>query len=260
MEPKILLDTLESVVARSLVNEEKVAVAYSGGLDSSLVAKLASRTTGVICYTCAARDSADSRDAVRSGTADGFDVRVLPLVESDLPHLVSRTSRVISSADPVKIAYTIPTVVVLERSREELILGGNGADELFGGYAKYAPAHKDTESRMRDDLSKSLDEAEKVKAYALSVRKRAFFPYLSDEVVAAAMTIPLDRKIAGSSRKKILREAGTIAGLAAAERKKKAAQYSSGTLRMMNAVSKRGKSTLSKWVLDVISGQISGKD
>ena len=253
MEPHSLLDIIRAVTRRSLADEEKVAVAYSGGLDSSLIAKLAAESAHVVCYSCGAEGSSDFKEARGYGLADGFEVRVLRLRATELPFLVSRTSHAIASKDPLKVAYTIPTVLVLEQSEEEFVLGGNGADELFAGYAKYSKSRETTEARMKDDLKKSIDEARRLQAYARSIGKRAIFPFLSEEVVAAANATPLGLKISGDSRKTILREVGILAGLAAADRAKKAAQYSSGTLKMMRIAAKERKSTLSAWVMDVTS-------
>jgi len=260
MEAIVLLNALKGVVTRSVASEGKAAVAYSGGLDSSLIAKLASDSAEVICYSCVTEGSYDAKRVLGQGKADGLEVRMLTIADEDMPSLVSRTANAICSTDPVKISYSIPAVAVLARCSESLVLAGNGADELFAGYSKYVLRPSEYESNMKNDLRKSLEEAERLKIFARSLGKRAFFPYLTDEIVTVGCDIPLEQKMSRGSRKAILCEAGRIAGLSAADRPKKAAQYSSGTLKMMRGLAKSSNLALSQWTLDVISAQTLDKD
>lgn len=238
---------------------ERVAVAYSGGLDSSLIAKLASGGAGAVCYSCAAEGSSDAKHVTEHGLADRLEVRVISVNASEMPSIVSKTARAIDSADPVTIAYSIPTLVVLERSEEKGVLAGNGADELFGGYAKYS-GNAHFESMMEQDLVKSMGEAERLMAFADSMGKRIRFPFLTERVVATAKDIPVSQKITGSTRKSMLREVGRLAGLADPERPKKAAQYSSGTLKMMRSLAKTEHLSLEEWVSRVTQEKKFGKD
>ena len=260
MEPVILLRALEGVIRLALSDGGRAAVAYSGGLDSSLLAKLASGSADITCYSCATSGSHDSDNVAEYGKADGFSVTVLKLTERDLPSAVARTAWGIRSADPMKIAYSIPTVIVLEQCAEKSVLAGNGADELFAGYEKYVRRPGECESTMDDDLRKALEEAAFLKAFAKALGKRIVFPYLESRIVALGREIPLDQKISGGSRKTILREAGSLAGLSDADRPKKAAQYSSGTLKTMRALARKSNQTLSEWVRSVISEHPLGKD
>jgi len=260
MEPKVLLAALKSAVAQCSAGEMVVGVSYSGGLDSSLIAELASEHGQVICYSCATVESHDAQRVREYAEADGFDVRLFELTERDMPSLVARAAGGIRSEDPIKIAYTIPTLVVMERCDQSVLLAGNGADELFGGYEKYLRQPEGRESRMRKDLCKSIDEAEALRQHGLRLGKRLFFPYLQDEIVALGLDIPINQKISKGSRKAILREAGMLAGLSAADRPKKAAQYSSGTLTMMRALARREGATLSDWTRSTASGCQLGKD
>ncbi len=260
MEPMHVLESLRAVVNRFLADKRQAGVSYSGGLDSSLVAKLASESAKVVCYTCAADGSMDAKRAVDCGRDEGFEVRIIALTESDLPSIVARTSGILSSTDPVRIAYTIPVAVVLERCSEPCVLAGNGADELFAGYAKYSRLPNARVSEMEADLRRSLDETARLADFSRSLGKRTFFPFLEDEVISVSRAIPIESKISGDSRKTILREAGKLGGLSAADRPKKAAQYSSGSLRLMKSVAKKRNLTLLEWTRSVASERNLDKD
>ena len=51
--PTSLLNALRESITSAIGKERTVAVAYSGGLDSSLIASLAKESAEVKCYTCA---------------------------------------------------------------------------------------------------------------------------------------------------------------------------------------------------------------
>ncbi len=260
MDPSYLLTTLRQAVASSVAGNDAIAVAYSGGLDSSVIAKLASERAAVACYCCASEDSADARDVAHHANDDRCNLETLLIDEDALPLLMSHASLAIGSTDPTRIAYSIPTIAVIDRCKERLILGGNGADEIFAGYQKYSRNPEIAEHLMAEDLEKSLDEALHISRYASSFRKDARFPFLRREVIETAKTIPLDEKIAGPTRKAILRDVARQLELVAADRPKKAAQYSSGFLRMMQRLARREGTELSSWTRTILAQQPTGKN
>lgn len=258
MEPAILLEALRNAMTRLLAEEKRAAVAYSGGLDSSLIAKIAGETASVICYACATEGSYDAGNALGYGSADGFEVRMLPLTEREFPGIISRTAAAMETTDPLVISYSVPLVVALERCEEGTLLAGNGADELFAGYARYAQDPSIYGPEMQKDIDKARKEAMKLKVFAESLGKRVEFPFLEDEMVAIGMRTPFGQKVSAGRRKGILREAGGLAGLSAADRPKKAAQYSSGTLKMMKALARRNHQTLDEWTRNAASARNEG--
>jgi len=141
-----------------------------------------------------------------------------------------------------------------------LVLAGNGADELFAGYEKYATRVRDAQKRMMEDLERSLEEAKRIAIFANSLGKEVRFPFLDKDIVAAGQAIPLEKKISGSGRKVILRDTAGLLGLHAADRPKKAAQYSSGILRMMQTLAKGNHESLSEWTQNAINEQHPSKD
>ena len=117
-----------------------VGAFLSGGLDSTLVAAYAVKVLGSELRTFSMgipyRDlnelPAAAAVAARYGTRH-FAEEVTPSVGADLPRLVSALDE---PADPLSIC-----LLHLARmtSREvKVVLGGDGGDELFGGYDRYA--------------------------------------------------------------------------------------------------------------------------
>ena len=142
-EPEILEEVdalLSETVALHLTSDVPVGAFLSGGLDSTLVAAYAVKVLGSELRTFSMgipyRDlnelPAAAAMARRYGTRH-FAEEVTPSVAADLPRLISALDE---PADPLSIC-----LLHLARmtSREvKVVLGGDGGDELFGGYDRYA--------------------------------------------------------------------------------------------------------------------------
>jgi asparagine synthase (glutamine-hydrolysing) len=159
-------------------------------------------------------------------------------------------SRALGTAEPMPIAYSIPTLKVIEESKCRLVLAGNGADELFGGYSKYL-ASKNPREAMDADIEKMLSEADLIKRWAASRGKRAGFPFAREEVHEFSASVPLSKKIDGTDRKVILRDAARLLGLPSDDRPKKAAQYSSGVLKLMRGLAREEGRSLADWTKSI---------
>jgi asparagine synthase (glutamine-hydrolysing) len=245
--PASLLNALRESITSAIGKERTVAVAYSGGLDSSLIARLAKESAEVKCYTCAMAGSFDANYALGFAAEDGLDLTMIVVGRESLGGLVARTGLLLNSDDPVRIAYTIPVICVLERCAETTVLVGSGADELFGGYAKYSTA-TDPTAIMRSDLSKMLVEDNALRMVAKALGKRLESPYVSEATLAYSASLPLNLKISGNHRKVLLRRAAASLGLHSHDRPKKAAQYSSGIMKEMKRQAASSHASLSDWV------------
>jgi len=245
MRPEELLNVLRTAVREAIGEEERVAVAYSGGLDSSIVAALAKEVADATCYTCAVSGSFDAEHSGTLARAQGLECELIDLRAEDLRTQVRRVARMFRASDPTKIAYTIPLMVVLERSKERLVLTGTGADELFGGYAKYLKLD-DPSEQMRLDLDKMKSEAMAIRAAFPG--KALILPFEDDRVVGIASKLSPKTLMGLSGGKPILREAAKLLGLESHSRPKKAAQYSSGVLREMKRQAKADSLRLAEWV------------
>jgi asparagine synthase (glutamine-hydrolysing) len=132
---------LSDAVRAQLLADVPVGVLLSGGLDSSLVTALAARSTSNKIRTYSVifpgnSDHDESEHARLVSTFLGTEHHELPASENSidiLPKLVAQFD------EPLADSSIIPTYMVsrLVRSGCTVALGGDGGDELFGGYLHY---------------------------------------------------------------------------------------------------------------------------
>jgi asparagine synthase (glutamine-hydrolysing) len=144
-DPEALLDELDSLlgdaVRAQLVADVPVAVLLSGGIDSSLVTAMAARasSTPVSTFTVTFPGHAafdESGQASRVARHFGTHHTALP-VEPATVQILPELAR--QYDEPLADSSMLPTYLVsrLVRRQATVALGGDGGDELFGGYGHY---------------------------------------------------------------------------------------------------------------------------
>lgn len=246
MYAEALLSALMDCTGAAIGNEGRVGVAYSGGLDSAVVARVAREFAEVSLYTCATKGSHDDASASQFALKEGLRTAIIHLDESALLSAMREASLALHTTNPTGIAYTVPVISVMKHSKESLVLLGNGADELFGGYAKYA-SMLDANGQMAADLEKMLNELRLLRSAAARFGKRLEAPFACSSIIELAGRLPHGSKIAGGTRKKILRDIAGLLDLPSTDRPKKAAQYSSGVLKEMRRLAKKDGKSLGEW-------------
>jgi asparagine synthase (glutamine-hydrolysing) len=137
---------LEDSVRLRLVADVPVGVLLSGGLDSSLVVAAAARVAGQPVETFTITVPGSPLDEARHAeiVARHFGTRhnVLPMTEAGLGLLEGLAALV---DEPIADSSILPawTVFGLARRKVTVALGGDGGDELFGGYGDYPASLRD---------------------------------------------------------------------------------------------------------------------
>jgi asparagine synthase (glutamine-hydrolysing) len=131
---------LRRSVARRLVSDVPLGVFLSGGKDSTLIAALAAEQVSRLRTFTVGYDvgSVNELEPARaSAAALGTDHHELVLTEDDV---AERVPRMFAAMDqPLADQALIAMHAVSEFARREVtvVVGGEGADELFGGYPRY---------------------------------------------------------------------------------------------------------------------------
>ncbi len=211
--------------------------ALSGGVDSALVAVLAR----LPCIAVGTEGSHDIGRAVHVAEATGLSVSCKTITERDVLEGLAAVTPIIPRHDPVNTSIAVTMFCITRHARElghERVLAGQGADELFGGYARYLSS-TDLEADLESDFAGLKFQAARDQAVAALHDTYISMPYLDIRVVRAARKIAAHEKVVGSVRKKPLR--------AVAERHipaeiawydKKAMQYGSGVWRVIQGLAR----------------------
>jgi asparagine synthase (glutamine-hydrolysing) len=142
---------LEDAVRRQLVADVPVGVLLSGGVDSSLVTAMAARVSSspVHTFTIAFPGHGGyDESAYARLVAEHFGTRHTELAaEPASVELLADLAR--QYDEPIADSSMVPTYLVSRMIREhaKVALGGDGGDELFGGYPHYSWIQR--QDRMR---------------------------------------------------------------------------------------------------------------
>jgi asparagine synthase (glutamine-hydrolysing) len=147
-------------VRSRLLADVPVGVFLSGGLDSTLVAAAASelRQEAVSTFTVTydVGEVSEASAAARTARELGTEHHEFELTTDDVckrvPRLVSRLDQ------PIADSALVPLNALAEfaRHRVKVAVGGEGADELFGGYPRYRWLHR--AERWHRAVSPALNE------------------------------------------------------------------------------------------------------
>jgi asparagine synthase (glutamine-hydrolysing) len=233
-----LMDLGDAIEIAVRLRSDEGVVALSGGVDSALVAQLAGRE----CVVVGIAGSHDLRRAEQVAAELGLPLEAAVIDPGQIEDALSQVLRVIPRVDPVNasIATTLYFVAKWAGSRGyRRILAGQGADELFGGYARYLQTDTLAQDMGRDfqDLGLQLSRDQ-----AVAGLYGAYFslPYMDTRVVKAALAIPPEKKVCNGVRKLPLRDvAKRYLPPSIAMREKKAMQYGSGVAKEIERLANR---------------------
>lgn len=239
MHLDILNEKIQSAIT-SVIPEKKIGIAFSGGVDSTLIAKM--------CHTMNY-----DLTLLTIGFADSHDINFAKQVNEllKLPHHILEINPDEFGAISKKIHNMIKTdnlswnensiafyhVAKLAQSLGlSTVVTANGIDELFCGYNGYRDAIKEGKQKVMDLMDAKLDNETKmmkaINGVCSEFGVKIVQPLLSEEFVRFAKSIPIEDKIIDENdlmRKHIIRKLAAKIGVPelSANARKKALQYGS---------------------------------
>jgi asparagine synthase (glutamine-hydrolysing) len=244
----------------------EVAVAFSGGLDSSLTALLAKKAgVNVHLIHVSLENQPETRQAEEAARLLGLPLHKYLYSEGDVENVLPKVLWCVESPDPLKTSIGIPFYWAAERASElgfKVMLAGQGADELFGGYRRYLTLYsrfgsESAERAMaRDILSLYEDNFERDAKICSFHNVELRLPLASYPLVEFALSLPLNLKIGGEGetlRKLVLRKAAEKLGLPRqiSYKPKKAIQYATGVDKVLKKLAERQNMPLKQYLQKV---------
>ena len=247
---------ITSAVRKAVEPHDEVAILFSGGVDSALLAAVSRKFSNPKLYVVGFRGSPDLTWGTEAGQLLDLPVTEIVIDVPDIELAVETIVRKIGMRNPEWMTPFVPLYLAMEKTRERTVLCGQGADELFGGYRKYRELPlEEADKRMASDLDELMkDEITYYRKMASHLDKQLEFPFLEPELLDLGRKIPIEMKLGDEETKIILRRAASCLGLPEniALRKKKAVQYGTRVSReMRKMLKKRGKS-LDEYIDDIV--------
>ncbi len=221
----------QAIMAR--VPDEPVALLFSGGVDSAIIAAVLDRNdVDFTAYTAGARfgnvDAPRDVDAAERA-ADMMDIPH-ETVTLDLDDVRERVPAVVDrlrDASTVKIGVALTLDAALDVADERVAMSGLGAEQLYGGYARQIrDLNREGMWGLRGLFHRDLERDDIV---AMRQGAELRLPFLDTALVDHAFTVPAGLKEVDGTRKHVLRMAAELLGVPhdVAWRGKRAAQYGS---------------------------------
>ncbi|KEQ56432.1 7-cyano-7-deazaguanine synthase protein [Marine Group I thaumarchaeote SCGC RSA3] len=234
-----LFDKIKTVISQT-VTDKKIGVAYSGGVDSTLISKICKDMDyDITLLTIGFPESHDILFAKEINEQLNYPHHVLEIDPKDFPSIPSNINKKIKTdnlswnENCIAFYYVSKLAKSLEIST---VVTANGIDELFCGYNAYREAFSGGESKINEVMDSKLDnELKMMKAVNLIASEfgvQILQPLLSPDFIDYAKTVSISDKITDSEdlyRKHIIRKLASQIGVpeVSCNKRKKALQYGS---------------------------------
>ena len=223
-----------------MILTKKIGIAFSGGVDSTLIATMCNQMGyDITLLTIGFTNSHDINFAKQVNEFLKLPHKVLEINPKEFDS-ISKKIRVTINTDNLswnENSIAFYHVAKLAQSLGlDTVVTANGIDELFCGYNGYRDAIKQGNNAVVDLMNSKLDNEIKMMSAINQVCSefgvKLVQPLLSEEFVKFAKTVPIDQKITDYNdlqRKHIIRKLAIKVGVPelSANARKKALQYGS---------------------------------
>ena len=234
-----LLTEMQNAV-KDTVSDKKIGVAFSGGVDSTLLAKIV-KDLGyeVHLLTIGFHDSHDINFAKEVNQILNFSHSISEIDPGKFKEITEKIHQIIKSDNLSWNENSIAFYYVAELAQKnglKTVVTANGIDELFCGYNSYREAIEAGEDEVVKMMNEKLENEKKmmiaINAVTAEFGVKMIQPFLLPNFIDYAKKIPISEKIHGPDdmqRKHSIRELAVDYGIPelAARKQKKALQYGS---------------------------------
>jgi len=236
----------------------RVALGFSGGIDSSLLAHYLDEAGVEVDLICVGMDnSTDFGTAEHSAEDLDLSIRLKSFTVEDVDEDLDNVLWSVEEPNPMKVGVALPlhwTVRSSAESGNRIFFSGSGGDELFGGYYRHVREYVESGRSVMETIFKDVVASHEVN-YSRDLKicsdagMELRLPFADIGVVELGLSIPPELKLPpdpGDPRKLVLRALAERVGfpMEIASRRKRAVQYSSGVHKALVRLAKKGGKTL----------------
>ena len=234
-----LFDYIKNAISE-IVPGKKIGIAYSGGVDSTLISKICfDMDYDITLLTIGFPESHDILFAKEVNEFLKYPHHVLEIDSESFPSICKKINQTIQTENLSWNENSIAFYYVSKLAKSlslDTVVTANGIDELFCGYNAYREAYSEGESRIHQVMDEKLEnELKMMKAVNLVASEfdvKILQPLLHSKFIDYAKTIPISEKIHDSEdiyRKHIIRKLASQIDVPeiSCNKRKKALQYGS---------------------------------
>jgi len=251
---KRLQTLLQHSTKKRVSGLKEFAVAFSGGLDSSVIAFLAKKSGADVHLICVSLENQPETEHAKKAAEElELPIHVYLYDEEDVEEVLPKVLWLIEEPDPVKASIGIPVYWTAEKTAKmefKVILAGQGADELFGGYKRYVNdyllygSEKAQETIFNDVLRMYETNFERDFKICNFHNIELRLPFVTYQMAKFATDLPTELKIElpdKGLRKLVLRRAAQNLGLPRfiVNKPKRAIQYTTGINKTFKKLAKK---------------------
>jgi asparagine synthase (glutamine-hydrolysing) len=263
-----LVALLEGSVRDRTSGLDEIAIAFSGGLDSSLIAWLAKKAgVKVHLIHVSLEKQPETEQAERAAELLDLPFHKCLYSEEDVRQVLPKVLWAMENPNLVAASIGVPFFWTAERAAElgfKVLFAGQGADECFGGYKRYQSIY----TRFGEEVAENALVHDVLMAYKTNFERDskicAFnnlelrLPFASHALTEFALGLPLKMKIESPSdplRKVVLRKAAEKIGMPPqiVNRPKKAVQYATGVAKAIKKLAKKDRLTVKQFLQRLFS-------
>jgi asparagine synthase (glutamine-hydrolysing) len=192
---------LEESVVQQIPQEVKWGCALSGGVDSSLITAIAAKAVkDVKTFTCGMKGSTDLVAAANVAKRLGTEHHEIVIDESELVSIVDNVIAATESFEPWTVSAGVGSYITAreaKRNNVKVLLTGEGADELFGGYDEFqdVPSVLLNARLLQYQADLGVSECLRLDRATMAHGVEARVPYLSTSIIRHARSLSPGQKI-----------------------------------------------------------------
>ncbi len=233
------------------IREFKTALLFSGGIDSSILAK--KMTDLNIEFTpifIAKENEPDFKNAIQASKLLKMNLIKIKFNIEKFEEIIPEIMKLIDDKDEKQINIGAPFTLAakyLKKDDYNVAILGQGADELFGGYQRYVDFLKENLNEFHDYHVKDIQESvikNFRRDYAIFSKNniKLCLPYFTEDIIKFALSLPIEYIIKYEQdppiKKVFLRNYAEWIGIPKKiyEKKKVAIQFGSGSYKILRKI------------------------
>lgn len=234
-DKKLIIDNLKVLLTNAVKKRAngKIGIAFSGGVDSTLIAFICHNLgLDFTLYNVGVEGAKDLEWAKKISEYYKWEIKQRILDVEEAEEIIKEVVTILPDVNVVKVGVACPELVVFRMAKEDgcdVVLGGLGSEEIYAGYERHLKALDVNEECWKGLLNIFERDLSRDFAVINHIGINVECPFLDKELVKFSMQIKPEYKINKEVKKLVLRETAVELGLKKefAFRPKVAAQYGS---------------------------------